>query len=101
MQGQGYYNNQSGYPMAPGYGQPPPQYGAYPGGPVPIQSQPGTVVVQEKVKDSSGDAAAAGCCAGCCAACMAILCCCCMALAVSDGKGGKGGRGRGGRRGRR
>ena len=42
MQGQGYYNNQSGYPMAPGYGQPPPQYGAYPGGPVPIQSQPET-----------------------------------------------------------
>ena len=89
MQGQGYYNNQSGYPMAPGYGQPPPpQYGAYPGGPVPIQSQPGTVVIQEKVKDSSGDAAAAGCCAGCCAACMAILCCCCMAAAASGGSGG-------------
>ena len=88
MQDQGYYNNQTNYPMGPGYGQPPPAYGAYPGGPIPTQNQPGTVVIQEKVKDSSGDAAAAGCCAGCCAACMACLCCCCVAALADDGKGG-------------
>ncbi len=69
-----YYNNQ------PGYG-PQPAYGAY-ATPVPVQTQPQTVVVQERVKDTSaGDAAAAGCCG----ACLAILCCCCLAAAGSGG----------------
>ena len=68
---------QRGYPT---YGQPPPQV-IY-GGPVPVQSQPNTVVVKETVKDTSaGDAAAAGCCG----ACLAILCCCCLAAAGSGG----------------
>ena len=45
---QGGYNNTTAYPMAPGYGQPPPQYVA----PVPVQTQPQTVVVQERVRES-------------------------------------------------
>ena len=77
---QGGYNNTTAYPMAPGYGQPPPQYVA----PVPVQTQPQTVVVQERVRGSSaGDAAAAGCCG----ACLAMLCCCCLAAAAGSGGG--------------
>ena len=98
-----YVGNETGNPMAPGPQGPPPMYppppvnyqqAPYPpqqgmaygptgyGQPV-AQSQPNTVIIKEKVENSSG--VAEGCCAGCCAACLAILCCCCMAAAASPG----------------
>ena len=80
MQGQQmyYYNNQRAYPMPPGYAPPAPQYGTYPGVVLPVQYQPPkTVIVQQHVKDNSGNAAATACCAGMCAGIsLAALCCC-------------------------
>ena len=73
MQGQGYYGNP--------YGQPPPVV-VYGQGPVPVQTQPQTVIIREKGNSTStGEAAAAGCCA----ACLAVLCCCCLAAAAGGG----------------
>ena len=86
MQNQGYYNNQTNYPMQPGYGYGQPVYGQYPAQQViPVQTQPNTVVIREQRK-SGDDGLAAGCCAGCCAACLAMLCCCCMAAAGGGGR---------------
>ena len=81
MQGYNRYG-QGGYPMGPGYGPPPMGYNAG----VPVQTQPNTVIIQEKSKGTSaGDAAAAGCCG----ACLACLCCCCLAAAAGSGGGGR------------
>ena len=74
---QGY--NRYGYPMGPGYGPPPMGYNTG----VPVQTQPNTVIIQEKKGASTGEAAAAGCCG----ACLACLCCCCLAAAAGSGGG--------------
>ena len=95
MADQGYYNNQTDYPMQQGYGQPAyqqqPAYGQYPPQQVvPVQNQPKVVYIKETRKE---DNTAAGCCAGICAACVACLCCCCLANAVG-GPGPRHHRGR-------
>ena len=76
---QGYYNNQTNYPMQPAYGYGQPAYGYPQQQVVPVQTQPNTVVISEHKKTSDGDA----CCAGFCAGCLAVLCCCCLAAAAS------------------
>ena len=83
MQGQQmyYYNNQRAYPNTPGYTPPAvPAYGPYPGIVIPNQNlptQPRPVIVQQHIRDNSGNAAATACCAGMCAGIsLAALCCC-------------------------
>ena len=91
MTDQGYYNNQTDYPMQQGYGRPAygqpaygrQGYGQYPPQQVvPVQNQPRVVVIKEKRTE---DGTLAGCCAGICAACLACLCCCCLAAAGGPG----------------
>ena len=61
MQGP-YYGTPSTYQAPPQYGQPQPVVYAQP---VPVQTQPNTVIVKEKNTTSTGEAAAAGCCGAC------------------------------------